>query len=116
MGKVVGNYRFDANFTTVDTSTKTWVGPKVLAGKIVELTHASVADYTTASKNLILGYRDSAGSDHYVVIENGASIKTAQLQGRIYLLSGESPIALVESPTASDVLYCSFHGIVYEMT
>lgn len=116
MGKVVGNYRFDDKFTEPGTTTKTFVGLPVLRNRIVELTHGSVADYSTASKNLILGYRDSDGDDHYVVVENGASIKSAQLRGRIYLLPGERPIALVESPTAGDVLYCCFHGIVYEMT
>lgn len=115
MGKIVGNYRFDDKFTAPGTDTKTFVGPEVLQGKIVEVTSGVVADYTTASKILVLGYRDAGGIDHYIVVETGASIKSAQLQGRIYLLPTERPIAIVVSPTASDVLYCSFHGIVYEL-
>ena len=115
MGKIVGNYRYDDKFTAPDTDTKTFVGPEVLQGKIVEITSGVVADYTTANKTLVLGYRDAGGSDHYIVVEQGASIKSAQLQGRIFLLSTEKPIAIVVSPTLSDDLYCSFHGIVYEL-
>ena len=114
MGKIVGNYRFDDKFTAPDTTTKTFVGLEVLQGKIVELTSGIVCDYTTANKILVLGKRDAGGNDHYCVVEQGASIKSAQLQGRIFLLPTEKPIALVVSPTTSDVLYCSFDGIVYE--
>ena len=115
MGKIVGNYRFDAKFTAPDASTKTFVGLEVGRGRILEVTSGVVADYTTANKNLILGYRDAGGTDHYIVVEQGASIKSAQLQGRIFLLPTEKPIAIVVSPTTDDVLYCSFHGIVYEL-
>jgi len=115
MGKIVGNYRYDNKFTTPGTDTKTFVGPEVGRGKVAEITSGVVADYTTANKILVLGYRDAGGSDHYIVVETGASIKSAQLRGRIYLLPTEKPIAVVVSPTASDILYCSFHGIVYEL-
>ena len=114
MGKIVGNYRFDEKFTAPGTDTKTFVGPPVGRGRILEITSGAVADYTTADKILVLGYRDSSGDDHYVVVEQGSAIKSAQLRGRLFLLPTEKPIALVVSPTASDALYCSFHGIVYE--
>lgn len=114
MGKIVGNYRFDEKFTAPGTDTKTFVGPEVGRGKILEITSGAVADYTTADKTLVLGYRDAGGEDHYVVVEKGSAIKSAQLRGRIFLLPTEKPIAVVVSPTASDVLFCSFHGIVYE--
>ena len=65
--------------------------------------------------NAVIGYRDAGGNDHYVVVETGSSIKSAQLRGSIFLLPTEKPIAIVVSPTTSDVLYCSFHGIVYEL-
>jgi hypothetical protein len=114
MGKIIGNYRFDESFTSPGTDTKAFVGPEVGRGRILEVTSGAVADYTTANKTLVLGYRDAGGTDHYVVVEQGASIKSAQLQGRLFLLPTEKPIAIVVSPTASDVLYCSFHGILYE--
>jgi len=115
MGKIVGNYRFDEKFTAPGTDTKIFVGTEVGRDKIVEITSGVVADYTTANKILVLGYRDAGGTDHYIVVETGASIKSAQLQGRIYLLPTEKPIAIVEDPGASDILYCSFHGIIYEL-
>ena len=115
MGKIVGNYRFDDKFTAPDTDTKTFVGSEVGRGKMVEITSGVVCNYTTANKILVLGIRDAGGVDHYVVVETGSAIKSAQLQGRIFLLPTEKPIAIVVSPTTSDVLYCSFHGIVYEL-
>lgn len=115
MGKIIGNYRHDDKFTAPGTDTKTFVGSEVGTGRIVEIVSGVVADYTTANKTLVLGYRDAGGNDHYIVVEQGASLKSAQLQGRIFLLPTEKPIAVVVSPSLSDVLYCSFHGIVYEL-
>jgi hypothetical protein len=114
MGKIVGNYRYDDKFTCTSTATKTFVGPEVGRGKIVEITFASVVDYTTAGNILALGIRDAQGGDHYLLADVGAALYRLAIEGKFYLLPGEKPIAIVDTPGATDVVFCSFHGIVYE--
>jgi hypothetical protein len=116
MGKIVGNYRYDAKDTRSSAATKTFVGVEVGRGRIAEITFASVVDYTSTNTKLILGIRDAGGADHYLRVVQGAAVRDLSMEGKIYLLPGEKPIAIVEDPGAADVLYCSFHGIVYEMT
>lgn len=116
MGKIVGNYRYNDKDTRTSATTKTFVGPEVGQGKIAEITFASVVDYTSTNCKLILGYRDAQNNDHYLRVVQGAAVRDLSIEGKIYLLPTEKPIAIVEDPGASDVLYCTFHGIVYEMT
>ena len=112
--KITGVYRYDDKLTTPDTDTKTFVGKEVGRGKIVELKLGQVTDYTTANKKLILGYRDGGGNDHYVVVVQETNTFEAHLTGKLILLPTEKPIAVVESPKASDVLYCTFRGLIYK--
>ena len=117
MGMLVGNYKFQEKDTSPDTTTKTFVGPKVTRHCIVVLAHMSVSDYTTNTKKLILGIRDTSGNDHYlkVVVGTATDVRnTAILEGSIILMENEAPIAIVESPTTSDVMYAAFHGAVYK--
>ena len=87
----------------------------MLRDKIVEITFASVVDYTSTNCKLILGIRDAGGNDHYLRVVQGAAVRDLTMEGKIYLLPGEKPIAIVEDPGANDVLYCSFDGVIYEL-
>lgn len=115
MGKIVGNYIYHDKFTCTSASTKTFVGPEVGRGKIVEITFASVVDYTTPGNILALGIRDAQGGDHYLLADQGAALYRLTIEGKFYLLPGEKPIAVVDTPGAADVLHCSFDGVVYEL-
>lgn len=85
-----------------DTNNLTLEGPKVREGGVVRITAMYVVDRTTANKTLRLGYdkagtktwfkRQAAGSGAYGIAQNG----------RLILVGGEKPVAMVESPTASD--------------
>lgn len=115
MGKIVGNYIYNDKHTCTATTTKTFVGPEVGKGKIAEITFASVVDYTTPGNILILGKRDTGGNDHYLLADQGTALYRLTIEGKFYLLPGEKPIAIVDTPGSADVLYCSFHGVLYEM-
>jgi len=117
MGMLVGNYKFQEKYTSPGIDTKTFLGQKVARKCIAMLSHMSVSDYTTNAKKLILGIRGADGSDHYLKTALGTSTDiqhTAIIEGNVILLESEAPIAIVESPTASDVLYAAFHGAIYK--
>lgn len=117
MGMLVGNYKFQEKYADPGTTTKTFVGSKVTRKCIAVLSHMSVSDYTTNAKKLVLGIRGADGSDHYLKVSLGIATDiqhTATLEGSVILMEGEAPIAIVESPAASDVLYAAFHGAIYK--
>ena len=114
-GKVIGTYRFQKKKTSPDTTTITMVGAAVRRNTIVVIDQASVVDYSAANKKLILGSRDAGGADHYVVVVQETNTFEAHLTGKLILLPTEKPIAVVESPGSGDVLYCTFHGLMYEL-
>ena len=112
--KPVGYYIYESKRTAPDTDTITFVGPKVRRGQVVELWHGSVVNYTTAGKMLLVGKRNQQGASHYYSARKNAQYYQAHLEGRVVLIEGDEPVGVVESPTASDVLYCAFRGIIYE--
>ncbi len=107
-------YRWSDKYTAPDTDDVTREGPEVRRGQLVEITHLSVVDYTTADKSLLIGVKDSVGTTHYFRKEDGTAKYACHLSGRVFLVSGEKPIGVVESPGTSDVLYFSAYGTVYE--
>lgn len=111
---VVGFYRWHDKYTAPDTGDVTREGPEVRQGQLVEITHLSAVNYTTANKSLLIGFRDGIGDAHYFNHHKSAGNYESFLRGRIMLLPGERPIGTVLSPSASDVLYFSAHGLVYE--
>lgn len=114
LGEPIGIYKFEDKFTEPSTTTKTFKGPKVKPNTIVVLHTLTVADYTTSNKKLMLGRKGGDGNDHYVHVEKYTGIYETHLRGRMILLPSEQPIGVVESPTASDVLYFSAYGFVYK--
>lgn len=110
----VGIYRWTDKYTAPDTDDVTRKGPKVLRGQLVEITHLSVVNYTTANKSLLVGYEDEKGDTHYFNKHKSSQNYESFLRGRVLLLPGERPIGTVESPSTSDVLYFSAHGVIYE--
>lgn len=99
------------------SSTVTFVSQKVGQNQQVVVKYASVVDYTTANKVLILGIRDTGGNDHYLQVNDPLATYHAEhsleLQGEITLVEGESLIGVVESPGSSDALYFSVFGDRY---
>lgn len=115
IGKVIGVYRYERKFTAPDTTTKTFKGRKAPRNCIVIITSGYVVDYTTANKKLIVGREDQSGDQNYIVVEKASGVFTAHLTGEMILQEGDLPIAIVESPTANDVLYCAFYGLIREV-
>ena len=107
----------DKQKQTSSTSTITFVSQKVQRNQQVVVKFASVADYTTANKKLILGIRSAGNVDQYLQVNNPLATYRAEysltLNGEITLIEGESFIGIVESPTGSDVLYFSVFGDRY---
>lgn len=114
LGKLIGVYLYEDKYTAPDTSTVNRAGPKVGGGRIVVIMTAVVTDYTTASVSLMVGKRDEGGDDHYIKKENGSEVYSCSLEGEMILNEGESPLGTVVLPTTGDVLYFTFHGLVYE--
>jgi len=115
LGKPIGIYKFEEKSTDPGTTTKTFEGPEVRKDTIVILHHGSVVDYTTADKALLIGKKDGGGNVHYLTKRDASTRFEAHMNGWMVLLPTEKPIGVVESPTANDVLYCSFYGFVYEL-
>jgi hypothetical protein len=109
----VGVYRFREKLADASAADQTFIGPAVHRGNILELELGYVADYTTANKQLLIGFRDAGGSDHFIATVKETSTLSLGLQGKLILLSGERPIAKVLSATLHDVLYCTFSGLLY---
>jgi hypothetical protein len=117
MGRLAGNYRVHKKLTAPNTNTITLEGYEVPAGKIAILTFMSVMDYTNNTNELILGIRDAAGNDHYLDFGLGTAtdiVQSLKIEGEIILLPGERPIAVILSPSTSDVCYFSAHGALFE--
>lgn len=112
--KIIGLYRYKKKVTAPDTSDVTLVGPAVKRGQLLELTHLSVVDYTTGSKQLSVGFRNADRVNHFVSSVDKTGHHETHMNGRLYLLPTEEPIGYVATPTASDVIYFTAHGLIYE--
>ena len=86
------------------------VGEEVPEGHVLEVTHMSVADVTTADKTLEVGYVDVAGEDRILHAAKGSSRHECHLTGHAWLEAGEQPFGRVTTPTAGDVVIFSCHG------
>jgi len=114
LGEPIGIYKFEDKATVPDTTTKKFEGPEVKKDTIVVLETLTVADYTTSNKKILLGRKDGADAEHYVHVEQYTGIFETHLRGKMILLPTEKPLGVVESPTASDVLYFTAYGLVYK--
>jgi len=109
----LGSLRFRQYKKSLGTDTITFQAEKVAKGEIVQVTSAYVTDYTTANKKLVLGIRDVAGIDHYILTVQETLTFEAHLTGRIYLISGERLIGIVTSPSENDECYFTADGERY---
>lgn len=114
LGKPIGIYRYHQKKVAPDTEVMTLEGPEVKKGQIVVLTFMSCINYTSANKQPALGIRTADGKDHYLAMSRRESSSESRLSGPIYLFPTEKPIAAALNPTANNVIYCSFHGLIYE--
>ena len=114
LGEPIGIYKYEAKATAPDTTTKEFEGPAVKAKTIVILDTLTVADYTNSNKKIMLGRKDGNGKKHYVHVEQYTGIFETHLRGKMILLPSEAPLGVVESPTASDVMYFTAYGLVYK--
>lgn len=110
----MGVYRWHDKYTCPDATTVTREGPAVLRGQLVVLDTLYAIDYTTADKTLIVGIKGVDGGEHYIRKVDIANHYSCFLNGKLILLPGEKPIGKVETPTTSDVLYFTAHGLIYE--
>jgi len=112
--KLVGLYTFRQKITAPSTDDVTFTGPAVGRGKILEVTALSVVDFTTANKQLLVGFKDVENNEHLVDGYKATSNYGIGLSGILYLLEGEAPLGKVVSPTTSNVCYFTCHGKLYE--
>lgn len=113
LNKIIGLYTHRQQIIAPGTDNIEWTAPPVRRGQIVLITHAAITDYTTANKKLYLGYKDMSGTVYYVSVRKAAQYNQAHLQGSLYLIEGDAPVAGIESPSTSDVISLVIHGEVY---
>jgi len=85
-------------------------GPKVPEGRVVRLRIMYAVDLTTVNRSMRLGYV-RAGTKYWFKRQNaGASAFGVALDGELYLVGGESPIARVESAPSADECWLIARG------
>lgn len=114
--KIIGLYRWKDKRTAEGTDDITFEGPEVGRDEIVKLTFASILDYSTGNKQLILAIRDVEKKDHYIVVRKSTNEYEIMMEGEIFLLPGEKPVGIVASPANGNVCYFSAYGIIYELS
>jgi hypothetical protein len=110
---IVGMYKQNiesVGVASTDITMKTAVVPR---GQIVEVTHASLSDYTTANRKLSIGIRDVNNNDIYIIVDKQANTYSTWINGRVMLYEGECMIGLVENTNTADVLSLVVHGKRY---
>ena len=89
--------------STVDLTLE---GPKIPEGKVVLIRAFYVIDRSTAGKVVRLGY-DRAGTKIWLkrvdLLSHEYGMETT---AQLYLVEGEKPIGMIESPTTGDI--CTF--------
>jgi hypothetical protein len=94
-----------------DTENLTIEGPPVAKGKIVELECFYAYDHTTAAKTIRIGF-DRNGTKYWIKQKPAATNEHGIAQnGKLVLVDGEKPIAMIESPTAADECYLVARGV-----
>lgn len=114
LGKILGVYKVAVKATAQGTDNIEIEGPKVQAGQIAEIHHASLVDYTTKNKNQTIGFKKADGTIHYLKVRQGTNLNSVWINGSWCLLPGEAPYGVIESPGDGDVCYGTFSGVIYE--
>lgn len=85
-------------------------GEEVPDGYVLEVTHMSVVDETTANLLLELGYEDPSGDDKILTANNGTNRYEWHLTGHAWIMGGETPFGRVTTAVDGDVVAFSCHG------
>jgi len=104
-------YSAEDSQTAPDTTNLTIEGSKIPAGKVVKIDSFFAIDITTANKTIRVGY-DRAGSKIWLQREAaGTGEYGVRLRRPLILVENERPVAMIESPTASDECRLVARGI-----
>jgi len=109
----IGVYRYQQKLTVLDPGTKTLRGYVVTRDLVAVITEACITDYTREDRQLLIGKTDSGGEDHIVKVLPEDTSHSLELHGEMILLESEAPYAQVFVPDINDVLYVTFHGLLY---
>ena len=86
-----------------DTDNLTIKGPKTEKGSVVQLDMFYAYDDTTPTKTIRIGFEKN-GTIYWVKQGPAATNEHGIAQnGKMILVDGERPVAMIESPTANDV-------------
>ena len=91
-------------------SDLTLEGPKIPEGKVVLIKAFYIMDRSTAGKKVRLGY-DRGGTKIWVKREDLAdTVYGMETTAQLYLVEGEKPIGMIESPTIDDICILVVRG------
>ena len=96
-------YRAEVEVKAPSTADLTLEGPEIPEGKVVLIRAFYVLDRSTASKKVRLGY-DRGGVKYWLKREDLANtVYGFETTAQLYLVGGEKPVGMVESPTKGDI-------------
>jgi len=110
---VIGTFKNNIKNIGVDGENITLKTAVVPRNQTVEVTHASLTDYTSTNRKLIIGIRDVSNVDTYLKVDKGNAVYSLWLNGRPMLYEGECLIGIVENTNTGDELFLSVHGVRY---
>lgn len=102
-------YRDEKKITT-GTADKTQELREVPVGFVLQVTHLSCADLTTAGKILEVGYLDATNTERPCAARGGTANYHCNASGHLWIEEGEKPYGKLYSPTDSDIFIVSCHG------
>lgn len=110
---VIGTWKYNIKAAGVDNENITLKTAVVPRNQTVEVTHASLSDYTTKNRKLIIGIRDVSNEDTYLKVAQDSARFSLWLSGKPMLYEGECMIGIVENTDTGDELFLSVHGRRY---
>lgn len=87
---------------------------KVGRGQIVEITSATISDFTTTNRKLSIGLKTVDGTTYYLTVEQSNSTRQTHINGHIFLVEGDCLVGAAANTNAGDVLSFSVHGKIYD--
>jgi len=109
----IGTYNYQQKLTVLDPGTKTLRGYAVTRNLVAVITEACITDSVRDDRQLLIGKTDSGDVDHVVKMLPKDTGHSLELHGEMILLEDEKPYAQVFVPDINDVLYVTFHGLLY---
>ena len=103
-------YRAEKKVIAPDTTDIILKGPKVRAGRVLVICRMTLIDLTNKNKTMRFGYERGGSQYWFRRRPAGTNNYCMSIETEIILTDGERPIAMVESPTASDEIWFFAHG------